>query len=305
MKRDGDHQTPAAADATAALEPLTAAHEPRLARWRRQLREKGIRRIAAGRARRYSRKVRNFPHWCLGKYVELTGDQVTIRGARFTLDNPLVPTAQKAEIYFGKYETTEIEYLNEFLDSSLPTVEFGASIGVVACLTNLKLERPSDHVVVEANPTLVPTLERNRALNDAKFENLNMAVGYGSPTIEFHITENFLNGSTLPPPGGVRVHVAPTVNLATILRDRGFDRINLIMDIEGAEIDLVANELDVLKRHVKLLIAEIHPRLAPDGQIPRMLETLANAGFRTAAATTGAVALINRALEGDGAGATG
>lgn len=302
MKRDGDYQTPAAADATAALEPSTAAPEPVLARWRRQLREKGVRQVAAGRMRRYSRKVRKFPNWCLGKYVELTGDQVTIRGARFTLDNPLVPTAQKAEIYFGKYETTEIEYLNEFLDASLPTVEFGASIGVVACLTNRKLERPTEHVVVEANPTLVPTLERNRALNNAKFEILNMAVGYGAPSIEFHITGNFLNGSTRAPSWGGRVHVAPTVDLTTILRDRGFDRINLIMDIEGAEVELVAHELDVLRRHVKLLIAEIHPQIMPDGQIEKMLDALAAAGFRTAAATPGAVALINRAFEGDEAG---
>lgn len=299
MKRDGDHQTPAAADATAALGPLKAAPEPRLARWRRGLREKGVGRIVAERSGRYGRKIRSFPRWCVGKYVELTGDQVSLRGLKFALDNPLVPTAQKAELYFGDYETTEIEFLNEFLDPALPTVEFGGSIGVVACLTNRKLERPEEHVVVEANPLLLPTLERNRALNDARFEILNMAVAYGAPTIEFHITGSFLGGSTRGPSWGSRVHVAPTVSLATILRDRGFERINLIMDIEGAEVALVANELDVLKQRVKLMIAEIHPHLMPDGQIPKMLAALAEAGFRTAAATPGAVALINRAFEGD------
>lgn len=70
-------------------------------------------------------------------------------------------------------------------------------------------------------------------------------------------------------------------------------------EIEGAEVDLVANELDVLRRHVKHLLVETHQRFLPEGQINAMLDALVGAGFEITAGDRDedwVLALVNRNL---------
>jgi 16S rRNA A1518/A1519 N6-dimethyltransferase RsmA/KsgA/DIM1 with predicted DNA glycosylase/AP lyase activity len=69
----------------------------------------------------------------------------------------------------GVFEKHERETIKRCLDPNLPVVEVGGCIGVVACTTNRLLQEPSKHVVVEANPDLVPVLEANRQLNQCEF----------------------------------------------------------------------------------------------------------------------------------------
>src|ERR1051325_201510 len=100
----------------------------------------------------------------------------------------------KSRFVLNQYERPEREAITRYLDPSLPVVEFGACIGVVSCLTNKKLGNPQQHVVVEANPHLVPLLNKNREANHCEFTILHRAVGYGSNEIEFHLGGTFVTG---------------------------------------------------------------------------------------------------------------
>lgn len=257
--------------------------EPRRSQWRLMLkrgRDAIVRRVSSPDWWRYFRK--RWTDRCLVLYVELTGNKVKVQGLTFSVDNPSILKFVKSMMYLEEYESEEIKLLKDQIDPSLPAVEFGASIGVVSCLTNRKLRDPTRHVVVEANPLLIPTLERNRALNNAQFEILQMALGYGSEVIEFHIDEkDSLAGSLRG--GAGQVISAPTTSLARIVNERGFQAINLVVDIEGAEVELVANELDALRRHVKHLLVETHQRFLPEGSIDAMLDALIEAGFEITA----------------------
>src|SRR6267143_2806887 len=119
-------------------------------------------------------------HRLVGRLVELAGNQVTIEALHFSVDNPLITTRQKGLLDVGLHETGEIALACRYIVADLPVVELGGGIGVVSCIINRRLSRPTDHVVVDANADLIPTLEANRRLNGAGFRIRNVALAYGS-----------------------------------------------------------------------------------------------------------------------------
>src|SRR2546422_5986679 len=152
--------------------------------------------------------------------------------------------------------------------------------------------RPTDHVVVDANAELIPTLEANRRLNAAGFRIRNVALAYGSVETAFAI-DSFATSRV----GGVgRRALVATATLASLLEETAFERINLVVDIEGAEIDLVEREGSLLARRARILIVETHPRFAGEEVIPRMLMALRKLGFSEVARARDVFAFEHRTL---------
>jgi FkbM family methyltransferase len=211
-----------------------------------------------------------------GWLVERLGDRVRIDGLIFSTASPVIARVKKGELLLDRHEPEERRLLERWLRTDLPVVELGGAMGVISCLTNRRLARPQDHVVVEANPGIIPLLERNRDLNRCGFRVINKALAYDADTVAFNVHSSFTE-SRIGDDSGMAV-LAPTTSLGAILAEAGFDQISLICDIEGAEAALVERELDTLQRHVRTLLVEIHPYLI---------------GQETAA-------WINRALEGAG-----
>jgi FkbM family methyltransferase len=224
-----------------------------LEQYRRKLRERGVSEIVAGRLRWY-RQAFQMNNWLIGRLIELCGNQVTVDGIRLSLDNPLITTRHKSTIYFGIYEIGERELSKQFIDPTLPTIEIGGSIGVVACSTNRLLADPTAHVVVECNPLVLPTLEKNRALNGCRFTIEPRALAYDVDTISFTIAPDHFMMGRLGGSNGQEV-IVRTVTLAEIIATHQFKTVNLISDSEGAEVE---HEADLLRRHVKIIILETH-----------------------------------------------
>jgi FkbM family methyltransferase len=185
----------------------------------------------------------------------------------------------KSLFVFGRYETPERHAVRCLIDPDRPVVELGASIGVVACITNKRLRSPDKHVVVEANPDLLPLLERNRDLNRCKFTVLNRAVAYGRDEVPFN-RGAFWGGNILGVWGTNESPVpVKTVTLKGILDTWSFDRCTVICDIEGAEFQMIESELETLSERVAWLILEVHDQIdarAAEGARQR----LSQLGFR-------------------------
>ena len=223
----------------------------------------------------------NISHRCQGRLVEILGNTVNIEGCKFSVDSPAIPTHIKAHVASKNYEAPERAILKRFLNPDLPVIEFGGSIGVVSCLTNKRLHNPDRHVVVEANPDLVPLLEKNRDLNSCQFRVLPRAVAYGSDVITFYrsaffLASNLHNAWGDLPENAVRV---PTTNLQNIVEEFGYERVTLICDIEGGEFDLVQHESDVLIERVEDFMVEVHAQLG-DEPVMNMFDKLERTGFR-------------------------
>jgi len=187
-------------------------------------------------------------------------------GCRF--DSTLLPPAVVREILRGKYEINERRALS-WIDPSLPLVECGAGLGIVACLANRRLKNPTHHVLVEANPALLPVLARHRALNGCQFEVLNCAVGYGRATTEFFVCRNPL-ASSRERPSPRRIEV-PTVTLNELLKP--YESATVICDIEGSEVELVAQETLAWAK-IRTLVLEVHEELVAAEAIRAALATL-------------------------------
>jgi FkbM family methyltransferase len=180
--------------------------------------------------------------------------------------------------WLGVYETSERYAIARFLPRTLPVVELGGSAGIVACLTNRLLADPTRHVVVEANPHLVPVLERNRQANRCRFRIQHAAVAYGAESIEFGVADDFLASSVATSATGRRVTV-PATSLAKIVAEAGYDRCSVVCDIEGAEVELLENEADLIKRAVETLLIEVHPAIVGSDTVSSLETQLGALGF--------------------------
>src|ERR1700761_1311871 len=139
---------------------------------RRLLREGGIKNVFD-----YCRL--RFQVWWKGNKSEVRVDTCMFNLAGVAND------AIKIELITGKYELAERRAIARYLNRSMPVVELGGSMGVVACVTNKLLADPTRHVVVEANPTAIPQLEVNKKLNGRQFEIVNRAIAYGAESVTF------------------------------------------------------------------------------------------------------------------------
>jgi hypothetical protein len=164
-----------------------------MTRWDK-IRTVGLWPLLARRCRWYKRRFQR-DNWMIGRLVELCGNRVRICGLHFSVDSELITTQEKSTLYFGLYEREETDLVRSYLPRDEPVIELGGSIGVVSCLTNKLLECPEDHVVVEANPVLIPTLERNREQNGCRFAIEPAAAAYGTERVDFGVTDCFITGS--------------------------------------------------------------------------------------------------------------
>ena len=97
-------------------------------------------------------------------------------GCRFRLDTPEVSDALRYLLLSGKHEKSERILVKKYVDADLPLVELGGALGVVSCVANKLLTRPDQHVVVAANPALIPILLDNRDRNGCRFTVVNRAI---------------------------------------------------------------------------------------------------------------------------------
>ena len=197
------------------------------------------------------------------------------------------------DVINGVFESFERRAVQQYVSPQLPVVELGGCMGIVSCITNRRLENPEAHVVVEANPKVIPLLHRNRDRNHCRFEVLNRAIAYGADTIAYAPSADFAGNSLNERSGVARVSVR-TTGLSDILHTHGFDRYTLICDIEGHESELVEREAEVIRR-AETIILETHARLIGEEKNQAMLDRLQAIGFVVVASESYVVVLKNQA----------
>lgn len=216
---------------------------------------------------------------------------VELDGCRFTLEVPA--DAVKVSLLKGRYERFERDAVVRYLDPQYPVIELGACLGVVACVTNRLLKDPRKHVVVEANPQVVPVIKKNRELNGSQFEVLNVAIAYDQAMVSFAPSPDprgtSLRNSEQSWIEGPQVTV-PATGLGKIAEERGFESFTLICDIEGHEYELIQREASIVNR-ARMIIIETHGRMIGEEKNSEILARLEGMGFRTVAEDSGTLVL--------------
>ena len=204
---------------------------------------------------------------------------VALDGCRFPLRD-LPDTQMKLELLTGGYEQPERSAARRYIRREWPVVELGGCIGVVACVTNRMLQDSKAHVVLEANPLVIPQLKSNRDANNCSFKIVNRALAYDSDTVTFSPLIDFW-GNSLHHDGSREPPVTvPATQLRQILAEEQFETYALICDIEGQEYELVMREPEALRR-AELIIMEVHPHMIGKEKVETLLSKLAGLGFKT------------------------
>ena len=197
---------------------------------------------------------------------------------RFKLPHDMMPMGFRSRFFFDTYELGERNLCKKHLSRHDAILELGACIGVVSCVCNRLLGNPKKHVVVEANPTLIPWLEKNRSLNEAEF---HIEHGMLSKTSDgtFRIDEFIVSGSANTTTGTI-VEV-PVFDLEFVCQKHDFIPSAIVMDIEGGEADFLLDNRNWLEQHpeVRTMIVEMHPFIVGKEAIGKSKEILAALGF--------------------------
>jgi FkbM family methyltransferase len=157
----------------------------------------------------------------------------------------------------------------------------GGGIGVVAAIVNRRLRNPHDHVVIEPNPSLIRVLERQRVLNGAAFAIEHGALDYsGLPFALLPVDTTFI-AARVGTSGRSR-HV-PSLTFLDVVERYPWRDATLICDIEGMEVDLVWREGDLVARHCRTIVMEIHPEFRSEAECRSVFAGLHSRGFDTVA----------------------
>ena len=153
------------------------------------------------------------------------------------------------------YEEEESRYLSEHLSPDAKVLELGSCLGYVSCLTNQLLKNKSQHLVLEANPQLIPWIEKNKRENDCEFAIENSIVS-NQKMNDFYIHDLIVGGSA-------KRKTAHKIEIKgetfESLRSRyGIYFDTLIMDIEGGELHLFQNHKEGIAKFDKIFM-EVHP----------------------------------------------
>ncbi len=207
--------------------------------------------------------------WSLLNKSYRTEDQV------FELPFASMPMGFRSRFFFDCYEKAERNLIKNHLDSNDSVLELGACIGVVSCLTNRLLSDQQSHIVVEANPRLIPFLETNRKNNNCGFQIEHCLVSR-TLTGSFFL-QNFIVSGSANISQGTEVSVS-VLSLDSLCDKYDFRPNVLIMDIEGGEIDFISENEHRLPEF-RLMIIEMHPFIVGDEKIEQCRTILRNHNF--------------------------
>jgi FkbM family methyltransferase len=218
------------------------------------------------------------------------------RGWRIDTRSPAVTPRTVATIFWGVYESAELRLVERHLRRDLDVIECGSSLGGVSSAIARRLEPGRRMVCVEANPALVPLLERNVKANapDTQVTVVNRAIDYERAEVTFFQGDTSTGGRTSSTTGNPGVSI-PATRLGDLLAEHGIGDYVLVSDIEGAEIGFITHDVAALAGCRQILL-ELHAGIYYGN--PETEETLIAAlenrhGF-TLRERLGAVVLLDR-----------
>ena len=222
-------------------------------------------------------KIRQFRYInpLAGLIFTLTKKYYETEGCKFLIPKKLTTIVYRSQFYYDLFEKEERQLIREFIQADDRVLELGACIGIVSCLTNRRLlHTPEKHVVVEPNPNLVPYIEKNRQLNNCKF-NIERCMIADEMNPSFYVDKQITRGSAQQEADhNIEVKACRVAELEK--RYGEFDV--LIMDIQGGEAELLQLEKDALA-HFRLVVVEMHPHIIGEQLVEDCRQLLRGMGF--------------------------
>ncbi len=179
-------------------------------------------------------------------------------------------------IYRDTHEAEERAIVERNLESNDTVLECGAGMGVVTTLCCQQIG--SDRVYAyEANSKLEPVLRQTFALNQVSPHLEMKMVSLDGGKQDFFAADRFVVSSRYD---NSDQYAGEQQKLDSVSIQKLIDDLEpsfLIMDIEGAEVDLASEGLNLCS--LKKLCIEMHPHIVGDEAITRLISNLIRQGF--------------------------
>ncbi len=190
------------------------------------------------------------------------GETFQVHGVTVTVPLAADPVLYKHLARGRPYEEAEAHFVRSALKRSTDVVELGGCLGVVSRVIRDTIGPEADHVVVEANPDLLPVCAANARMagQTGRTEVLGRAIAYDAQTVTFQHGGNAHVGQVLSV-GAASAHAVtvPAMTLSACAAHLPENRpFALVCDIEGSEWDVFEREDGIFSR-VAHAIVEVHP----------------------------------------------
>ena len=155
----------------------------------------------------------------------------------------------------GDYERDEAHHIGNIVQPGERIVELGGGVGLISSKIG-QMEAVESIAVYEANPALIPLIERTHQLNGVTAEVVNAVVlpTAAQATAPFYVRRDFWASSLAAEPYGYdQVVDVPVIGFAAMLKRHRPSM--LIVDIEGGEETLFD---DVPLTGVRKVYIELH-----------------------------------------------
>ena len=194
------------------------------------------------------------------RYRRRNGDTFEVYGHTVTIPPTVDPNIRYILAKGRPYEAEEVAFAQTVLRPGDPVIELGGSLGVVSRVIRELIGPDAPHVIVEANPDLVPICRANAGGRD-KTEIINAAIAYtGEAEVVFARGENAHAGH-LATKGDPDTFSAPVIRLGDVVARLPSDaQFTLVSDIEGGELQMFADEPAETFERLAHAVIEIHPR---------------------------------------------
>jgi FkbM family methyltransferase len=204
--------------------------------------------------KKLKRYPKEFIYFFGGLYFTFFKRYYRAKGVKIIIPSEVTTFRFRGRFIFEKYEYEESLYINEYLDRESSVLEIGGCLGYVSCLTNNLLKKPENHLVLEANPDLIPWIEQNRELNDCSFIVLNEVVS--KKKVNKFFISSIIHLSSLNNPSS-DVRLVSGTSIAALQERYNLRFETLIMDIEGGELNFLREHSEELV-FFKMIFIEIH-----------------------------------------------
>ncbi|MDF1727368.1 MAG: FkbM family methyltransferase [Sulfitobacter sp.] len=201
---------------------------------------------------------------------------VRSRGMRFPKDPEVITNRLRRSLRTDTYERKEAEAVLRTVRDGDRVIELGAGIGYMSTFVAKKREVVSVHAF-EANPGLIPYIEKVHRLNDLSNVHVRHGIlGDADGEVDFYVRGNIL-GSSLTvlenedPPEPTTVPVHDHKRIWKELKPN-----LLICDIEGAEAELIP-KLDLSE--MRAAIIELHPQWIGTTGVNKVFQAFMDAGL--------------------------
>ncbi len=203
--------------------------------------------------------------------------EANVKGVRLPFDRKILSTDMRRRLAKGKYEASEVKASASVLQQGDVVLELGAGLGFVS--SYLRKNTGAGRIIcVEANPHLIPYIQRVHQLNDVGGVQVLHGIAqpmHGGTDAAFYCRKDFWASSLEPEPPFESIVSVPCIPFTDLLTHHRPDL--LVMDIEGGELQLLAVEA---LQGVRSIVLEVHPKIYGESGLAQVQNHLARLSFR-------------------------